>query len=410
MTATIELQSARRKLQVALGDSGADYFRQLKLWFRKHISKDIFDTEARRLLSPDDSHLHNEFLLAILNKCQTLANLPTNNVVGVAAAAASPVKLSASTTTTGAVPHASSMNQVVMAPGASPTAAAELVVPRNKCDPGGLAVPGNERLKVGKARRKNSKSNKAAFEQRFAPVNLASAAPDTDTVVVAAAAANGAAAPDSDADRTARFAHREAPLLPDAALVHGRLLLAAWEEGVEKVEEEAVSLVLLAVEQQLRKLVTALLVQRNGYKVREGNYPHSVGSRAPNPWLKNVQRRLLRQEASFAGPREVAEVLPDPPEKLLMADIDPLVPVGRQTVTDLDQVAALEDACATRAAEMGEARRKRKGSAVAEKAPVSLFDLMGLLKRHKSLIPSHTVYALNMERIVARLYHRGRDE
>ena len=408
MTATIELQSARRKLQVALGDSGTDYFRQLKLWFRKHISKDIFDTEARRLLSPEDSHLHNEFLLAILNKCQTLANLPTNNVV-VGAAAGSPVKLA--TSANSAVPHASPLNQAASASAAAAAAAAaELVVPRNKYDPGGLAVPGNERLKVGKARRKNSKSNKAAFEQRFAPVNLASAARDTDSVALAAA--NGAAAaPDSDVERTARFAHREAPLLPDSSLVHGRLLLAAWEEGIEKVEDEAVTLVLLAVEQQLRKLVTALLVQRNGYKVREGNFPHAVGSRVPNPWLRNVQRRLLRQEVSYSGPREVAEVLPDPPEKLLIADIDPLVPVGRQTVTDEDQIAALEDVCAARAGEMDERRRKRKGhAAVADKMPLSLFDLMALLKRQKSLIPSHTVYALNMERIVARLYHRGRDE
>lgn len=400
MTATIELQSARRKLQVALGDSGTDYFRQLKLWFRKHISKDIFDTEARRLLSPEDSHLHNEFLLAILNKCQTLANLPTNNVVVGAASVGSPVKLAAS----GAVPHASPLNQVASAT----AAAAELVVPRNKYDPGGLAVPGNERLKVGKARRKNSKSNKAAFEQRFAPVNLASAARDTDSVALAAA--NGAAAPDSDVERTARFAHREAPLLPDSSLVHGRLLLAAWEEGIEKVEDEAVTMVLLAVEQQLRKLVTALLVQRNGYKVREGNFPHAVGSRVPNPWLRNVQRRLLRQEVSYSGPREVAEVLPDPPEKLLIADIDPMVPVGRQTVTDEDQIAALEDVCAARAGETDERRRKRRGHVVADKMPLSLFDLMALLKRQKSLIPSHTVYALNMERIVARLYHRGRDE
>ena len=120
MTATIELQSARRKLQVALGDSGTDYFRQLKLWFRKHISKDIFDTEARRLLSPEDSHLHNEFLLAILNKCQTLANLPTNNVV-----VSAPVKLAAG----GALPHAaaSPLSQAGSAPAAPalpPTAAA----------------------------------------------------------------------------------------------------------------------------------------------------------------------------------------------------------------------------------------------------------------------------------------------
>jgi transcriptional adapter 1 len=42
--------------------------------------------------------------------------------------------------------------------------------------------------------------------------------------------------------------------------------------------------------------------------------------------------------------------------------------------------------------------------------PISLFDLMRLLKQQKSIIPSHSVYAINMERIVSRLYHRGHDE
>lgn len=122
MTATIELSSARRKLQGALGESQHEYFRQMKLWFRKRISKDDFDIEARKLLSMDSSHLHNEFLLAILNKCQTLANFTP-----------APPKTLAST--------------------------AELLTPR-KYDPSG------DRLKRGKIKRK-SKSNRPSFDHRF---------------------------------------------------------------------------------------------------------------------------------------------------------------------------------------------------------------------------------------------------
>ncbi len=402
MTATIELQSARRKLQMALGDSTADYFRQMKLWFRKHISKEIFDTEARRLLSPDDSHLHNEFLLAILNKCQTLANLPTTNNVVVSASNAVP------TSPAGANPKLPQVPTSVP-PSAVPTGPpGELLTPR-KYDPG-LAIPGNERLKVGKVKRKNSKSNKAAFEQRFAPVNLANAAPDADAIGLASAGASASA--DADPDRSARFAHREAPLMPDVSLVHGRLLLAAWEEGLDTVDDEAVKLVLLAVEQQLRKLVMALLVQRNGYKVREdGSFVHSVGSSVPNPWLRNVQRRL-RQEGATSGPREIAETLPDAPDKLLVADVDPLVPIGRPTIVDEDQVAALEDSCRATSASSGlaSALRKKRLPGTPTRQPVGLFDLMRLLKQQKSVIPSHTVYSLNLERIVSKLYHKGHDE
>ncbi|QQP39199.1 Transcriptional adapter 1-like protein [Caligus rogercresseyi] len=81
MTATIELNSARRRLQSALGPSTKDYFTLMKSWFRKLISKEDFDSEARRLLSSDKIHLHNEFLLAILNKCQSLANFNQSKIL-----------------------------------------------------------------------------------------------------------------------------------------------------------------------------------------------------------------------------------------------------------------------------------------------------------------------------------------
>ena len=74
MTATIELNSARKKLQNALGENQKTYFSTLRSWFRKRCTKEEFDVEAKKLLSTDNAHLHNEFLLAILNKCQTLAN------------------------------------------------------------------------------------------------------------------------------------------------------------------------------------------------------------------------------------------------------------------------------------------------------------------------------------------------
>ena len=65
MTATIELTSARRKLCTALGEKQKDYFAHMKSWFRKRISKEEFDIEARKLITPENGHLHNEFLLAI---------------------------------------------------------------------------------------------------------------------------------------------------------------------------------------------------------------------------------------------------------------------------------------------------------------------------------------------------------
>ena len=69
-TATIELSSTRKKLFELLGDSQTAYIEHMKNWFRKKNSKEEFDAAARKLLSPDAVHLHNQFLLAVWMPCK----------------------------------------------------------------------------------------------------------------------------------------------------------------------------------------------------------------------------------------------------------------------------------------------------------------------------------------------------
>ena len=95
-TATIELSSTRQKLFEVLGDSQSVYLDHMKNWFRKKSNKEEFDAAARKLLSPECVHLHNQFLLAILNKCQTLVNLSPVVVKGDHQDLQSPSKLEGS--------------------------------------------------------------------------------------------------------------------------------------------------------------------------------------------------------------------------------------------------------------------------------------------------------------------------
>ncbi|KAJ2950769.1 hypothetical protein O0L34_g9033 [Tuta absoluta] len=67
------LNLARRKLNEVLGEKSTKYFNHMKQWFRMKLTKEEFDTEARALLKPDQVHYHNEFLLALLNKVEGLA-------------------------------------------------------------------------------------------------------------------------------------------------------------------------------------------------------------------------------------------------------------------------------------------------------------------------------------------------
>ena len=66
-----ELCSSREKLFAVLGEQQGKYLEHLNSWFSSKSSKEQFDAEARKLLTSQHTSLHNQFLLAILNKCQT---------------------------------------------------------------------------------------------------------------------------------------------------------------------------------------------------------------------------------------------------------------------------------------------------------------------------------------------------
>lgn len=81
MTSTEEkLLNAKIRLCGALGEySTKVYMSNLKMWFRKLWTKEQFDFECRRLFTPEQQHLHNEFFLAILNKITIPYHLAQNN-------------------------------------------------------------------------------------------------------------------------------------------------------------------------------------------------------------------------------------------------------------------------------------------------------------------------------------------
>ena len=327
-TATIELSSTRQKLFEALGDSQAAYVDHMRQWFRKKCTKEEFDSAARKLLSKEVIYLHNQFLLAILNKCQTLVNLtPGPSIV--------------KSEYTGI-----NFNQELLSPSKFDASA--------------------DRLKKGKIKRK-SKPNKAQLEHRYQPVNTALCATELTTVNV------------SQEEKDLKFCWRERTL-PDIALIHGRLLVAAWEEGLEGVEDAAVQLTLAAAEQQLRRLVTAVVRSRNSWRERNGmGHGHGVG--APDPWLLNTQTRRQHMLHSSQAAALQATIL----NSVCVA------PVNSEDIDKTETEGLYNMALGV----------KRKHS-----RPLDLFDLMSALKKDRAVIPSHSVYSINMERIVMKLHHK----
>ncbi|XP_043255992.1 transcriptional adapter 1-like isoform X2 [Colletes gigas] len=73
MTTSKELNLARKSLVASLGENAKVYFEKMKLWFQMKTTKEEFDCEARNIMTEDQVHLHNEFLLCLFNKVRGLA-------------------------------------------------------------------------------------------------------------------------------------------------------------------------------------------------------------------------------------------------------------------------------------------------------------------------------------------------
>ncbi|KAH9492877.1 Transcriptional adapter 1 [Bulinus truncatus] len=225
MAASTDLNIARKNLADVLGDSMKLYLQNLNAWFKKKVNKEEFDFEARKLMKNDTVHLHNEFLLALIAKCQLLS------------------------TTSSCV---------------------------TSKDPTNFG----KSQKCGKIKKKPP-GGRANLQQRFIPAQTMDYVPQ----ITSKALEEGAS------PTPLGFVQREG-LLPDITMVHGRMLVCAWETGLADVQDTAVHLVMIALENQLKHILSLVIRQRKGYKLREGKFAYSVGIGVKNPYSMNFFETL----------------------------------------------------------------------------------------------------------------------
>uniref|UniRef100_A0A4W5PCG6 Uncharacterized protein n=1 Tax=Hucho hucho TaxID=62062 RepID=A0A4W5PCG6_9TELE len=131
----------------------------------------------------------------------------------------------------------------------------------------------------------------------------------------------------------------------------------------------------------LKDMLTAVVSRRKAYRLRDEHFPYAFGSDVtPQPYLKNS---LAAYHIVTDCPPRSASRLAGPPPQLLQ--------------DDAEQQAALLLACSG-------------DSLLAPLPPISMFDLLEALQVHRGVMPSHTMYALNMERILSRLWHPSHEE
>ncbi|GAB1285654.1 Transcriptional adapter 1 [Apodemus speciosus] len=310
-----ELEAAKKNLSEALGDNVKQYWANLKLWFKQKISKEEFDLEAHRLLTQDNVHSHNDFLLAILTRCQILVSTPGKGA-------------------------------------------------------GSLPWTGGSAAKPGKPKGKKKLSSvRQKFDHRFQPQNPLSGAQQF------------VAKDPQDDDDLKLCSHTM--MLPTRGQLEGRMIVTAYEHGLDNVTEEAVSAVVYAVENHLKDILTSVVSRRKAYRVRDGHFKYAFGSNVtPQPYLKNsvvAYNNLVEGPPAYSAPCASQN------------------PASHPHPDDAEQQAAFLLACSG-------------DTLPTSLPPVNMYDLFDALQVHREAIPTHTVYALNIERVVMKLWHPSHEE
>ncbi|XP_032897164.1 transcriptional adapter 1-like [Amblyraja radiata] len=77
-------------------------------------------------------------------------------------------------------------------------------------------------------------------------------------------------------------------VLPTRRQLEGRMIVTAFECGLDNVSEDAVVAVVHTLENHLKDILTAVISRRGSYRLRDGHFKYAFGSSInPQPYSKN---------------------------------------------------------------------------------------------------------------------------
>ncbi|RWS10313.1 transcriptional adapter 1-like protein [Dinothrombium tinctorium] len=177
--------------------------------------------------------------------------------------------------------------------------------------------------------------------------------------------------------------------LPDHFMANLRILVGVWELELDDVQDEAIALLNLAVRDFMKNIITAMLTFKSSFRSYDnGKFRYAFGVPPLNPYLKNASSLVKYPQYSHSTftdeSGEHCAVIPP-------------------TTEFAEHEAMTQIACSFNSwnqLKSGNGKREEE-----DENKITLWHLFHALRIHKSVIPSHSVYAVNMERIITRLWH-----
>lgn len=316
---------AREKLFRTLGQVERQYYyANLRGWFRRIYDREDFDRESRRIMNTQQLILHNDLIMAIMNKL-LLSGSPFYDLSDFQAAL----------TSINMANHPSIGQTKRQANGVHDSDACNL-----------------EDEIIMNAPKESSLNDGVVFH----PVDLYSYVPEEDYPE------SGLLCLDPSLSQPRKAAQEL--FLPDPGSILGRLLVAAWEQELVIIDDDVRDYIVMGVQILLKNILTSVIKTGKSFRASGSErYFFDVGCPYADPFLKNSIKRMNINADDLASDlfRKKREI-------------------RNQRYKAACEVPDMQ----------------RKGPTI------QVRDLYFALKDH-SLIPAHSVRAIAMERVTARL-------
>lgn len=78
--------------------------------------------------------------------------------------------------------------------------------------------------------------------------------------------------------------------LPSKVITHMKIFVIAWEMGLDSANDQVSVYINLALQQFLKNIITELVCTKTAYRLRENRFRYAMGVKAINPYLNNSLR------------------------------------------------------------------------------------------------------------------------
>jgi len=176
--------------------------------------------------------------------------------------------------------------------------------------------------------------------------------------------------------------------LPDHFMANLRMLVVVWEAGLDSITNESVMLLNLAIRDFIKNILMAVLTFKSSFHTYgNAELKYAVGVPTLNPYLRNSHSLYKYSQdvnSSFAH------------------DDNEYTTQSKETKEYVSNNNWTYSKFNSRIKDYSEGSENLN--------TINLWQLFHALKLHKSTIQSHSVYAINMEKIITKLSHRVNNE